>query len=74
MDFSSISLNNIDMKKIQLTLLAAISSFFALAQDAKVDIDLNKGGGASSFPWIWVIGGAVFILLLVALLRGRSAD
>ncbi len=23
-------------------------------------------------PWVWVIGAAVFILLLVALLRGRS--
>ena len=23
-------------------------------------------------PWIWVVGAAVFILLLVALLRGRS--
>src|SRR5215217_2216650 len=25
-------------------------------------------------PWIWVVGAAVFILLLVALLRGRSSD
>jgi len=23
-----------------------------------------------SKPWVWVVGGAVFILLLVALLRG----
>lgn len=23
-------------------------------------------------PWVWVVGAAVFILLLVALLRGRS--
>ena len=24
-------------------------------------------------PWVWVIGGAIFILLLVALLRGNSS-
>ncbi len=23
-------------------------------------------------PWVWIVGGAVFILLLVALLRGNS--
>jgi hypothetical protein len=23
-------------------------------------------------PWIWVVGGAVFILILIALLRGNS--
>lgn len=49
-----------------------------LAQDAKkldVDIDVNKGGDAGSFfgqPWVWIVGGAVFILLLVALMRGRG--
>ena len=26
-----------------------------------------------SSPWIWVIGAAIFILLLVALLRGNSS-
>lgn len=25
-------------------------------------------------PWVWVVGAAVFILLLVALLRGRGSD
>jgi hypothetical protein len=24
-------------------------------------------------PWVWVIGGAVFILILIALLRGNSS-
>ncbi len=26
-----------------------------------------------SSPWVWVIGAAIFILLLVALLRGNSS-
>jgi ABC-type phosphate transport system auxiliary subunit len=52
----------------------------ALAQDAgtkKVDIDVNtKGDAWYASPWVWVVGAAVFILLLVALTRGsgRRAD
>ncbi|MGX1642015.1 MULTISPECIES: hypothetical protein [Sphingobacterium] len=43
------------------------------AQDKGLDInvDIDKGDeGMFSKPWVWVVGGAVFILLLVALLRG----
>lgn len=25
-------------------------------------------------PWVWVVGGAVFLIILVALLRGNSSD
>lgn len=25
-------------------------------------------------PWVWVVGGAVFILLLIALIRGNSSS
>ncbi len=25
-------------------------------------------------PWVWIVGGAVFIIILVALLRGNSSD
>lgn len=45
------------------------------AQDKTVDVNINsdKGGGQwYTNPWVWVIGGAVFILLLVALLRSNS--
>jgi hypothetical protein len=48
----------------------------ALAQDTKkLDIDINTKSEDSGFfmqPWVWVVGGAVFILLLIALLRGNS--
>lgn len=51
-----------------------ISSFLsvvAFAQDKGVDIDINvkKESAWYQNPVVWVIGGAVFILLLVALLR-----
>ena len=49
----------------------------AWAQDKQVDVNINtdKGGGQwYTNPWVWVIGGAVFILLLVAILRSNSKD
>ena len=44
------------------------------ARDLNVDVDIDKGGGGAFYtqPWVWIVGGAVFILLLVALMRGRG--
>ncbi|HEY8687793.1 MAG TPA: hypothetical protein VIM07_01050 [Chitinophagaceae bacterium] len=55
---------------VMLSLLQTI----AFAQDKKVDININtdKGGNWYAQPWVWIVGGAVFLLLLVALLRGNN--
>jgi hypothetical protein len=47
-------------------------SVLAFAQDKGVDVDINVKKDSSWYeqPWIWIVGGAVFILLLVALLKG----
>lgn len=64
---------------VKRSLLAMISVFItalAMAQD-KVDIDINaKDSSWYASPWVWVVGAAVFILLLVALTRGggRRSD
>ncbi len=60
------------MKKIYLSFLTVLISTIGFAQDAKLDVNVNtdKGGNWYASPWVWVIGGAVFILLLVALTRG----
>jgi hypothetical protein len=44
----------------------------AIGQDKKVviDIDVDKDPVWYQQPWAWVLGAAIFILLLVALLRG----
>ena len=44
----------------------------AVGQDKKVDIDVdvNKDPVWYQQPWAWVLGAAIFILLLIALLRG----
>ena len=63
-------------------LLVVILSFLApvtlLAQDggAKVDVDIHKDSGSTWYtnPVVWIIGAAVFILLLVALLRGNNSS
>lgn len=67
------------MKKAYLSLLAAFFSALTFAQDgggAKIDVNVTKDSAWYASPWVWVVGAAVFILLLVALTRGggRKAD
>ena len=60
-----------------LTRMTALIAFLLLslvnfAQDKNVGVDVNikkDGGDWYAQPWVWIVGGAVFILLLVALLR-----
>ena len=71
------------MKKFIFSLMAAfMSTVMILAQDGggtkDVDVNINTKGDSAWYasPWVWVVGAAVFILLLVALTRGsgRRAD
>jgi len=59
--------------QITATVILSTLSLLALSQEKKsvdVDIDVNKGDSNWYMqPWVWVVGGAVFILLLVALLK-----
>jgi hypothetical protein len=61
-------------QKLLLMFMAVLFNAIAFAQDKKVDINIstNKNNGFWGSPWVWVIGAAVFILLLVAILRGGS--
>jgi hypothetical protein len=59
---------------IKAAMLCVISlvSVVAIAQDST-----NVSGGDSSGswyrqPWIWVVGGVVFLLLIIAMLRGSN--
>ena len=63
------------MKKAYLTILTVVVNLVLLAQEKSTDInvDINKNSGSTNWyasPWVWVIGAAVFIILLVALTSG----
>ena len=60
--------------RIVISFLLSIAALMTYAQDKGLDVDINikKENEWYQQPWIWIVGGAVFILLLVALLRGRS--
>jgi hypothetical protein len=57
--------------------MATLASLLLVAQEKKTDVDINvnKDGGGGSFwgsPVMWVIGAAVFIIILVAVSRSGS--
>jgi hypothetical protein len=63
------------VSKAALVLAGLFISLVGFAQEktADIDVDINtKGSNWYAQPWVWIIGGAVFILLLVALLRGSG--
>ena len=60
-----------------LLITALVLSCYSFAQDKKIDVNINtKSDNGNSFfmqPWVWIEGGAVFLLLLIALLRNNSS-
>ena len=51
--------------------------FVCFAQDKQVDVNINvKKDNFWDQPWVWIVGAAVFVLLLAAILRsgGRRRD
>jgi hypothetical protein len=63
-------------KKLGFVLSALFVSMISFAQDKSVDVNINtnKGNNFWGQPWVWVVGAAVFILLLVAVLRSGRKD
>ncbi|MGN5953296.1 hypothetical protein ACP6L2_01655 [Sphingobacterium lactis] len=66
--------NNLILKMRPMAILMFLFlSLQTFAQEKDLDINVDIDKGEDNFfakPWVWVVGGAVFILLLVALLRG----
>ena len=62
------------IKRPLLLMTAVLMSVIAFAQDKKVDVDINTNSGGNWYaqPWVWIVGAAIFILLLVALTRSGS--
>jgi len=62
--------------RVLLTFCTIFFSSIILAQDKKVDVNIGVKGTSAWYqqPWAWVLGAAVFILLLVAILRSGKRD
>lgn len=61
-------------KGFAFTFFSLLMTLQAFAQDKGLDIDVTIGTEPVWYQqtWVWVVGGAVFILLLVALLRKKE--
>lgn len=72
------------LRTMMLTLCATLLGFWAMAQDgggtgggASISVSTSKTTTSENWyasPWVWVVGAAVFILLLVALLNNRGGN
>lgn len=59
----------------QLALIAQEETTTTTTSSKKVNVEVTENWYAA--PWVWIVGAAIFILLLVALLgsgRSRSGD
>ena len=59
------------LKSFWSLLMLTLVSLFSYGQEggADIDVDINKGGEWYQQTWVWIVGGALFVLLLVAILR-----
>lgn len=68
-------MNRIFKHGVLFMFLSAFLSIQTWAQDKGLDVDIDVNKKDSNWyqqPWVWIIGGAVFILLLVALMKGSG--
>jgi hypothetical protein len=64
--------------RITLFLLALFTGItYALAQSQSSSVTTTTTSQTQTWytqPWVWIVGGAVFILILMALVRGGNKD
>ena len=44
------------------------------SSSTKINVSTESGSDWYTQPWVWIVGGAVFVLLLVALLSNKGGD
>ena len=61
-----------------MSLVLSCMQLVALAQEAETSTKTTTRTTTTTTwytePWVWIVGGAVFILILIALLRGGSSS
>lgn len=66
---------NLSWERSLLLIMFVFTSIQTFAQDKGLDIDVDINKNDDDWfakPWVWIVGAAVFILILVALLRGSK--
>ncbi len=55
------------------TLLTSVRAFAQSVPD-KVEVDIDAGGDAVWYgqPWVWAVGVAIFIVIIVAITRNNK--
>jgi hypothetical protein len=67
------------LKYSLLVFLLSITSFITWAQDSTVSATTTTASSTTeqqtwyAEPWVWVVGGAILILLIIALTRNNSS-
>jgi hypothetical protein len=64
---------NTIIRKGMVSVITALLPLQSWGQEKGIDVDIDINKKESNWyqqPWVWIVGGAVFILILVALLRG----
>ncbi|MEO6455819.1 MAG: hypothetical protein ABIN97_17190 [Ginsengibacter sp.] len=69
------TIKNVTLYAKSFIILLMLSFFQTIvwAQDGGADVNVKITKESTTWyaqPWVWIVGGAVFLLLLVALLRG----
>ncbi|RYY51461.1 MAG: hypothetical protein EOO06_00215 [Chitinophagaceae bacterium] len=69
--------NKIDAWKnrVALFVVMMLTSVYTFAQEQGVDVSITKTSSTTTSdwymqPWVWIVGGLVFVLLLAAMLSG----
>lgn len=64
------------MKKKLLFYLSVLGSTWLKAQEGAQNIEfrMQTEGGWYASPWLWIIGAAIFIMLLVVLTREKKEE
>lgn len=55
-----------------MSLFVALAGFAQEKKEVDITIGTEKNDSFFAQPWVWIIGAAVFILLLVAIMRSGS--
>jgi hypothetical protein len=68
--------------QLLLTIAFLFTQVLVIAQDSsgtvsKTTVSTESTSTSTTWytqPWVWVVGGAVFLIILIALLRGNSSS